>query len=163
MPLVSFAQYELRDVLGCFATGVAAVTTCRENSRPVGLAVNSFSPLSHDSPEIPWSIVSTAPPRGAFVNHDAFAVHVMPEVDISRILQFARPSDNKLDGVALRRGWREVPALDAAIARSECEVKPTNSCGDHHVIVGFARPIDRRGGNPLAFFRSQFTSFGATA
>ena len=139
------------------------MTTCGEFSRPVGLAVNSFSPLSLDPPEIPWSIVSTAPSRGAFVGHDAFAVYVMPEEDIGRILQFARPSDNNLDGVALRRGWREVPVLDTAIATSECEVKQTNSCRDHHVIIGLVRPIDRRGGNPLAFFRGQFTSFGATA
>ena len=163
MPLVSLAQRELRVIPGCFATGVAVVTTCGEYSRPVGLAENPFSPLSLDPPEIPWSIVSTAPTRGAFVSRDASAVCVTPEEYIGRILQLACPSDNKLDGVALRRGWRKVPVLDTAIAMSECEVKQTNSSGDHHKIIGFVRPIARRRGNPLAFFHGQFTLFGATA
>lgn len=163
MPLVSFAQRELREVLGCFATGVAVVTTCGEYSRPVGLAVYSFSPLSPDPPEILWSIVPKASSRGAFVSHGAFAAYDMLEEGEIRVQRFARPSDNKFDGVALHRGWREVPVLDTAIATSECEVSQTNCCRDHHMVIGFVRAIDSRGGIPLVYFRDQFTSFGAAA
>ncbi len=159
---VPFAQCELRDVLGRFATGVAVVTTCDNDAKPVGLAVNSFSSVSLDPPEILWSIASTAPSRTAFARHGAFAVNVMPAEDKDRIMQFARPSDNKFDGVPWRRGWCSVPVLDSAIATLECDVKQMILCGDHHIVVGSVRTIDSRDGNPLVFFRGQFTSLGAT-
>ena len=41
----------LRDVLGRIASGVAAVTTCGDQSQPLGLAVNSFGSVSLDPPE----------------------------------------------------------------------------------------------------------------
>ncbi|MCY3877088.1 MAG: flavin reductase family protein [Rhodobacteraceae bacterium] len=152
----------MRDVLGHFATGVAVVTTCGNDARPVGLAVNSFSSVSLDPPEILWSIASAAPSRTAFERHGAFAVNVMPEEDKDRILQFARPSDNKFDGVPWRRGRCEVPVLDSAIATLECDTKQMIPCGDHHIVVGSVRAIDSRDGNPLVFFRGRFTSLGVT-
>jgi len=157
-----FDAVELRDVLGRFATGVAVVTTCSEDSAPVGLAVNSFASVSLDPPEILWSIISTAPSRPAFEAHGSFAVNVMAEEDKDLTLQFARPSDNKFDGVAWRRGWRDVPVLDKAIATLECDIKEMIPCGDHHIVVGSVRAIDSREGSPLVFFRGQFTSLSAT-
>lgn len=138
------------------------VTTCDNDSRPLGLTVNSFSSVSLDPPEILWSIATNAPSRVAFKRHGAFAVNVMPEEDKHRILQFARPSDNKFDGVSWRRGWCEVPVLNSAIATLECDTKQMIPCGDHHIIVGSVRAIDSRDGNPLVFFRGQFTSLGTT-
>ena len=159
---VPFDQGQLRDALGRFATGVAVVTTCGDGAAPVGLAVNSFASVSLEPPEILWSIVSTAPSRPAFERHGAFAVNIMPEEDKDRTLQFARPSDDKFDGVAWRRGWRDVPVLDNALATLECDVKEMILCGDHHIVVGSVRAIDSRDGNPLVFFRGQFTSLGTT-
>ena len=159
---VPFDQRELREVLGRFATGVAVVTTCGDDAAPVGLAVNSFASVSLDPPEILWSIISTAPSRPAFQRHSAFTVNVMPAEDKDRTLQFARPSANKFEGVAWRRGWREVPVLDNAIATMECDLKQMIPCGDHHIVVGSVRAIDCRDGKPLVFFRGEFTSLGAT-
>lgn len=152
---------ELRDVLGHFATGVAVVTTCDARNAPVGMTVNSFASVSLDPAEILWSIASSAPSRDAFATHRAFAVNVMPEDYKEQTLQFARPSDNKFDGVAWRRGWRDVPVLDAAIATLECDVKDMIRSGDHEIIVGSVRAMDRSDGNPLLFFRGQFSSLGA--
>lgn len=155
-----FEQNGLRDVLGRFATGVTVVTTCAEDMGPVGLAVNSFASVSLDPPEILWSIVSSAPSRSGFERHGAFAVNVMREEDKDQALNFARPSDNKFEGVAWRRGWRDVPVLNTAIATLECDIKQMIPSGDHHIIVGSVRAIDSRDGNPLVFFRGQFTSLG---
>lgn len=158
---IPFAERELRDALGRFATGVAVVTTCDEDAAPVGLAVNSFASVSLDPPEVLWSISSSAPSRDAFARHRAFAVNVMSEQDKDRILQFSRPSENKFQGVAWRLGWQGVPVLENAIATLECDVKQMIPCGDHEIIVGSVRAIDSCDGNPLVFFRGQFTSLGA--
>ena len=157
----SFDAAELRDVLGRFATGVAVVTTCGDRGVPLGLAVNSFASVSLDPPEILWSIVSTAPSRPAFERHGAFAVNVMAEEAKDQTLQFARPSKDKFDGVSWRKGWREVPVLENAIATLECDIKEMIPCGDHHIVVGSVRAIDGSDGDPLVFFRGQFASLGA--
>ncbi len=156
-----FDQSKLREVLGRFATGVTVITTCGDDAAPMGLAVNSFASVSLDPPEILWSIVSNAPSRGAFESHGSFAVNIMSEDDKDQILQFARPSHNKFEGVNWRRGWRQVPVLDNAIATLECDVKQMIPSGDHHIIVGSVRSIFSREGNPLVFFGGQFTSLGA--
>ncbi len=155
---VPFDEGELRDVLGRFATGVAVVTTCGNEAAPVGLTVNSFASVSLDPPEILWSINSGAPSRTAFEQHGAFAVNVMPEEDKDRVLQFARPNDDKFEGVSWRRGWRELPVLENAIATLQCEIKQMILCGDHHIVLGSVMSIDSREGNPLVFFRGQFTT-----
>lgn len=153
---------EFRDVLGCFATGVTVVTTCGDDGAPVGLAVNSFASVSLDPAEILWSITSSAPSRSAFETCGAFAVNIMGEQDKESTLQFARPSDDKFGGVAWKRGWRDVPVLTSALATLECDVKQMIPCGDHHIVVGSVRAIDRRDGDPLLFYRGQFASLGAT-
>jgi len=43
----------LRDVLGCYATGVAIVTTRTNAGEHVAVTVNSFASLSLDPPLIP--------------------------------------------------------------------------------------------------------------
>ena len=87
---IPFAERELRDALGRFATGVAVVTTCDKDAAPVGLAVNSFASVSLDPPEVLWSISSSAPSRDAFARHRAFAVNVMSEQDKDRIDEHLR-------------------------------------------------------------------------
>ncbi len=152
---------DLRDVLGHFATGVAVVTTCDDKGEPIGMTVNSFASVSLEPAEILWSISDDAPSRDAFAAHRAFAVNIMPEDQKDLTLQFARPSENKFDNVDWRRGWRDVPVLGCALATLECDVKDMIPCGDHEIVVGSVRAIDKKDGDPLVFFRGQFTSLGA--
>lgn len=154
----SFDARDLRDVLGRFATGVTVITTLSETGVPLGLAVNSFASVSLDPAEILWSITSKAPSRPAFERHGAFAVNIMAQEDKEQTLRFAKPIDDKFEGVDWRPGWRDVPVLTNALATLECDVKDMVECGDHHIIIGSVRSIDSRDGDPLVFFRGGFTS-----
>ncbi|MEP3275451.1 MAG: flavin reductase family protein [Stappiaceae bacterium] len=152
----------LRDVLGCFATGVAVVTTCDTDAVPVGMTINSFASVSLDPPEILWSIASNASSRNAFVNHGAFAINIMSAQDKDRTLQFARPAEDKFRGVDWRPGWRGVPVLSLAMATLECELKQCIPSGDHEIVIGSVKAIDRRSGDPLIFYRGEFSELGST-
>ncbi len=156
----NFDKRELRNVLSRFATGVTVITTCGADGKPLGLVVNSFASVSLDPAEILWSIVSSAPSREAFEEHGAFAVNIMPEEEKEQTLQFARPLDDKFEGVDWSRGWRDVPVLNDALATLQCDVKQLIPCGDHHIVVGSVRAIDHREGNPLLFFGGQFATLG---
>lgn len=149
---------ELRDVLGQFTTGVTVITTLSETAAPLGLAVNSFASVSLDPAEILWSISSKAPSRSAFESHGAFVVNIMAHEDKEQTLRFAKPVDDKFEGVDWRPGWKGVPVLTNALATLECDVKQMVECGDHHIIIGSVRSIDSRDGDPLVFFRGDFTS-----
>jgi flavin reductase (DIM6/NTAB) family NADH-FMN oxidoreductase RutF len=50
----------LRDVLGCYATGVAIITTRTSAGEHVAVTVNSFSSLSLDPPLILFSLGKAA-------------------------------------------------------------------------------------------------------
>ena len=88
-------------------------------------------------------------------------MNIMPEEDKEYVLRIAKPIDNKFDGIAWRRGWRDVPVLENALATLACDVKKMIPCGDHHIVVGSVRATDGCEGDPLVFFRGQFTTLGA--
>ena len=88
-------------------------------------------------------------------------MNIMPEEDKEYVLRIAKPIDNKFDGIAWRRGWRDVPVLENALAALERDVKKMIPCGVHRIVVGSVRAIDSRESHPLVFFRGQFTTPGA--
>lgn len=150
----------LRDVLGCFATGVAVVTTLGDGGAPVGLVVNSFSSVSIEPPQILWSLALSAPSRGAFMTHPGFAVNIMPSEAKDLTMQFARPSDDKFGGIDWRPGCYGVPVLGAALATLECRTERRIESGDHEIFIGHVLQLDQTDGSPLIFHRGQFADLG---
>lgn len=152
---------DLRDVLGCFATGVTVVTTLGDDGAPLGLVVNSFSSVSLDPPLVLWSIGLESPSRPAFIRHPGFAINIMGADAKEKTMQFARPSENKFAGIDWEPGQHGVPVLADAIATLECETHKRIECGDHEILIGKVLQIDRNEGNPLLFHRGQFADIGA--
>lgn len=52
-----FESKILRNLLGCYPTGVAIVTTRTADGRDVGLTINSFASLSLDPPLVTFSLL----------------------------------------------------------------------------------------------------------
>jgi flavin reductase (DIM6/NTAB) family NADH-FMN oxidoreductase RutF len=153
---------DLRRTLGCFATGVTVVTTLGEDGAPVGLVVNSFSSVSLAPPQILWSLSLTAPCRGAFTAHHAFAVNIMPADAKDETLQFCRPSDDKFSGIDWHAGETGVPVLASAIATLECRTSRRIESGDHEIYIGDVLAMNRTEGMPLIFHAGRFTDLGQT-
>src|SRR5262245_1178778 len=51
---------ELRDAMGCFATGITIVTA-RANGQAAGVTANSFCSVSLDPPLVLWCLSKSAP------------------------------------------------------------------------------------------------------
>lgn len=151
---------QLRDVFGCFATGVTVVTSIGETGAPVGLVVNSFSSVSLDPPLILWSIGVNSPSRDAFCAHPGFAVNVMGADAKDETMQFARPSDDKFAGVDWWAGKHDVPVLTNAVATLECETEQRILSGDHEIFIGRVLRVDNRDAAPLIFHRGKFAELG---
>ncbi|XKE46163.1 flavin reductase family protein [Halomonas organivorans] len=151
----------LRDTLGRFATGVTIVTARTEEGAPVGITANSFSSLSLDPPLILWSLALTSPSLPAFAEGRAFAVNILGHHQDALAMQFARPSDDKFEGVAHRDNAAGVPLLEGALARLECRVEFTRIAGDHLLIVGRVQAFATEEGEPLLFYQGGFQRLSA--
>ncbi|MEO9843579.1 MAG: flavin reductase family protein [Roseobacter sp.] len=151
---------ELRDVLGCFATGVAVVTSVGDEGKPVGMTINSFSSVSLDPPLVLWSIGLNTPSRSAYANHSSFAINIMCAESKETSLHFARPSEDKFADVDWTPGHDGVPVLKAALATLECTVQDRIISGDHEIFIGRVVRLGNRDGDPLLFHRGKFAHLG---
>ncbi|MEP5155364.1 flavin reductase family protein [Planktotalea sp.] len=150
----------LRDVLGCFATGVAVVTSVGDEGKPVGMTINSFSSVSLDPPLVLWSIGLETPSRSAYAAHPSFAINIMCAQSKELSLHFARPSEDKFAGIDWRPGIDGVPVLDAALATFECTVEDRIVSGDHEIFIGRVMSMGQREADPLLFHRGKFAHLG---
>ena len=151
---------ELRDVLGCFATGVAIVTSIGDAGRPVGMTINSFSSVSLDPPLVLWSIGLNTPSRRAYAAHPSFAINIMCSQSKDMSLHFARPSDEKFADVDWAPGHNGVPVLGGALATLECKVHDRVISGDHEIFIGRVVRLCQKSGDPLLFHRGKFAHLG---
>jgi flavin reductase (DIM6/NTAB) family NADH-FMN oxidoreductase RutF len=161
-PTPAFDARDLRDVLGCFATGVTVVTTLDQTGTPVGLVVNSFSAVSLDPPLILWSIGLGSPSHQAFIDHPGFTINIMGAGSKDQTMQFARPSDDKFAGIDWRAGTHGVPVLNDAVATLECTTDQRIIAGDHEIFIGRVEQIAQTDGAPLLFHKGQFANIGDT-
>ncbi|MEP5759000.1 MAG: flavin reductase family protein [Litoreibacter sp.] len=151
---------ELRNVLGCFATGVAIVTSIGDQGKPVGMTINSFSSVSLDPPLVLWSLGLNSPTRNAYASHPSFAINIMCSESKDVSLHFARPSDDKFANVDWTPGHDGVPVLNDALATLECTVEDRIISGDHEICIGRVVKLAQKEGDPLLFHRGKFAHLG---
>jgi flavin reductase (DIM6/NTAB) family NADH-FMN oxidoreductase RutF len=149
-------QQALRSALGCFATGIAVVTTRGGDGLPVGLTVNSFNSVSLDPPLILWSISLSAPSLPAFRDHDGFAVNILAADQAEICMQFARGAEDKFSGVGWREGRFGVPLIEGAVAQFECSTHARHPGGDHEIYLGRVVGLSASDTPPLVIWRGSF-------
>ncbi len=71
---------KLRRTLGCFATGVAVVTTKDEDTLPSGMTINSFSSVSLEPPLILWSLSLESARLDIFQQAEYFAINILAAI-----------------------------------------------------------------------------------
>ncbi len=147
---------EYRRAMGCFATGVAVVTTCDKNGARVGLTISSFNSVSLDPPLVLWSIAHDSLSYATFMEAEFFAVNVlaMNQQDMSE--RFAKSGRNKFDGLNCGVGINGAPILPEYSAVYECRIEYRYDGGDHKIIVGRVLKFEDRGTDPLIFYRGHF-------
>lgn len=126
-----------RQLLGCFPTGVAVITTRDAVGRPVGLTCNSFSSVSLEPPLVLFSLRKASSLVGAFREGEGFAINILSQRQDALSGRFAssRIAD-KFEGVAWRPGPLGMPVIDDCLASFECSVHACHDAGDHHIFIG---------------------------
>ncbi len=160
MPDGSFdISRRLRSAFGRFASGVTVVTMRDSRGEPTGITVNSFSSLSLDPPLLLFSVGQEQMCRRWLELGNKFTVNVLAREHENLAWQFARPLENKFDGVAWRSGSNGAPIIDGTLAHFECQKWETAKGGDHLIVIGEVLDFDARDGDALIFFRGAMGNF----
>jgi flavin reductase (DIM6/NTAB) family NADH-FMN oxidoreductase RutF len=152
-------QRQLRDVFGCFATGVTIITAREANGMPVGLTANSFSSVSLDPPLILFNLDRAANCARAFDVGMPFTVNVLRHDQQAQSNHFASKVEDKFASgeFVWTDGENGCPVLDGALASLECICDSLHDGGDHWIIIG--RVTQTESGNdgaPLLFYRGRY-------
>ena len=102
---------ELRKALGCFATGVAIITTSDEKFNPVGVTINSFTSLSLEPPLVMWGLSKRAPSLDAFKYRRLFEVNILSSEQEDLLKVFSTPSENKFLDVKWDMSEKRLPKI----------------------------------------------------
>ena len=147
---------EFRRALGCFATGVAVVTTLDASGERVGITVSSFNSVSMDPPLVLWSIADDAMSYDTFMNAKYFAVNLLTSGQQELSARFASKGADKFEGLDCREGLHGSPILPEYAACFECRTEHRYEGGDHKIIVGRVLRLEDTDADPLIFYHGHF-------
>ena len=147
---------EFRAALSRFASGVTILTLRDDAGRDHGMTVSAFSSLSLSPPLVLACVDESATMRDRFHVGATFAVHMLGADQSALSDRFADPDADRFDGLAVDRGFADVPLLPGAVARLQCVVDALLPGGDHTIVVGKVLDADVHDGDPLVYFRGRY-------
>lgn len=156
--MADFDPRQLRNVLGRFFTGVTVVTTVDETGKALGVTANSFTSVSLDPPLILWNQAVAAPSHPVFREAERFAINILAEDQVPVSQRFSRPSPDRFEGLAVRRGLGGVALIDGCCAVLECRKVATHAGGDHAVFIGQVERVSSNDRRPLIFGDGRYLS-----
>jgi flavin reductase (DIM6/NTAB) family NADH-FMN oxidoreductase RutF len=150
----------LRNVLGCYATGVAIITVRTPAGDHIGVTVNSFSAVSLEPPLILFSLVRTANVLSAFQQGDRFTVNILGHGQRALSNMFAGPSTASWDEARFAVGENGCALFADCLAQLECAKARELEGGDHIIFFGAVERFHLRSPvDPLLFYRGAYGTY----
>lgn len=152
--VASATAADMKAALSSFCTGIAVITACGSDGRPVGMAVQSFSSVSLDPPLVCFCPARTSTTWPRIHAAGAFAVNILAADQEELCRGFAVTGGDKFAGVSWRPGASGAPLLDGVLATVECVPEGVLDGGDHAIVLGRVTTLTtHRDGAPLLYFR----------
>jgi len=143
----------LRNAFGRFATGVAVVSLTDADGQATGVTISSFSSLSLEPPLCLFSLGKNQVSCRWIEAGNGFNVNILRDDQQGAAWQFAKPSEDKFDGVAWYEGRNGLPVIADNLCHFECAHWETYDGGDHIIVVGRIDHFEEGRGDPLVFYR----------
>jgi flavin reductase (DIM6/NTAB) family NADH-FMN oxidoreductase RutF len=156
-------QRSFRQMMGCFATGVAVITLKREDGTSVGLTINSLTSVSLDPPMILFCIDKKAhlyPPIRA---SQTFAVNFLGEGQEPVSRYFADRHHSLKPKSLWDKPQDDCPILRQTLGWLICRKSAVHKGGDHDIFLGEVTKLHKRSGprDPLLYFHGRYRGIGA--
>lgn len=146
-----------RDALGCYATGIAVVTTAGEGSSPVGVTVNSFASVSLDPPLVLFSLGHGSTSLEAMRGGGRFVINVLGAHQRALSARFAQVGEDRWEDVEHTLAPCGSPILSGCLAHFVCRTERIMPGGDHDIFLGRVESFEGTGdGAPLLYFRGGY-------
>jgi flavin reductase (DIM6/NTAB) family NADH-FMN oxidoreductase RutF len=154
----------LRDVLGCYATGVAIISARTGKGEHVAVTVNSFASLSLDPPLVLFSLGKKTNILTHFQQAQCFAVNILAHQQESLSNVFARPSSARWDTCTYSEGDNGCALFADVLAQLECSRYAEIDGGDHRTFFGQVTQIHLgRAADPLLFYRGRYGTYARSS
>jgi len=150
----------LRNVLGCYATGVAVITTRNAADEHIGVTVNSFSSVSLAPPLILFSLARNANVLAAFEATRHFTINILSHTQESLSNMFARPSSASWENIPYTVGENNCALFTGSLAQLECGKFNVIEGGDHLIFLGEVTSVHlHNAADPLLFYRGRYGTY----
>lgn len=150
----------LRNVLGCFATGVAILTTRTRAGEHTAVTINSFSSVSLEPPLVLFSLAKSANALQHFQRAKSFAVNILSHRQESLSNMFARPSSADWQATRFVEAENGCALFADSLAQLECDLQSEMDGGDHLVFFGRVTRLHLRSiVDPLLFYRGRYGAY----
>ncbi len=147
---------QFRQVMAHVPTSVAIVAGVVD-SRPKGLSVGTFVPVSLDPPLVGFFVARTSKSWPPIKSSGSFCVSVLGHDPAEISPRFAVSEADKFVGVEWRPAPSGNPVLVGAVAWIDCAVERIVETGDHLLVVGTVLEMGvETGRNPLLHHRSGY-------
>jgi flavin reductase (DIM6/NTAB) family NADH-FMN oxidoreductase RutF len=149
-----------RTTMGCFATGVAVITTAWEG-QVHGMTANAFLSVSLEPPLVLVSIGRNARMHQLLVVGRTYGVSKLTEDQEHYSRHF---SGRPVEGLQPTFIWHdETPLLADALAYVVARVVDAHPAGDHTLFIGQVEHLHCQNGRPLLFYRGQYGRLASVA
>ncbi|MFZ2102563.1 MAG: flavin reductase family protein [Oricola sp.] len=151
----------LKVAMGCFATGIAVVTT-RYRGVDYGMTCNSFNTVSLDPALVLWSVHRTSSSHEAFLQGGGYTVSILgaDQEEIAR--RFTRgTAAERFAGLPSERLPTDRLLIGGAVAWFDCALETAVEAGDHDVLIGRVLDFASTPRPPLGYLHGRFVPFGS--
>ncbi|SMY08039.1 flavin reductase family protein [Flavimaricola marinus] len=153
-----FDPRALRDAFGQFASGITVVSLLDGDGRPTGVTVSSFSSLSLEPALCLFSLGKSQMSCKWIDSGNGFNINILSAEQEASAWQFAKPLEDKFDGVEWYAGRNALPVLKGSLCHFECAKWNVYDGGDHIIVVGQITHFERGDGDPLLFYRGKMAT-----
>lgn len=151
-------EYHFKECLGCFATGVAVVTTLF-NEKPYGVTVNSFASVSLHPPLVLFSLDKHSYCYPFFRKAKYFAVNLLQEKQqhLSVLFSSKLSSHERWEKICYQSYMTGCPVFEEVVAYLECRVVNLYPGGDHSIFIGKVLDGKRLSHDaPLLYYQGEY-------
>lgn len=159
---IAVDQGLFRKTIGCFATGVAIVTT-KSHGELYGMTVNSLVSVSMHPRLILVCLANGARTISGVQARGWFVVHILQEGQAALCNRFARPGKDHFACADFIFNEYDLPVLLGCLAYLVCRLEHIIMEGDHVIVVGEVCKVEFGEGAPLVFFRGAYHSMSTKA
>jgi flavin reductase (DIM6/NTAB) family NADH-FMN oxidoreductase RutF len=164
-PDATVTRASMRNLMQCFPTGVAVVTSTDHAGQPRGMTCTSLSSVTLEPPSLLVCLNGSTRTLAAIRAQGVFAVNLL-HADGQRAAEvFSQPLPDRFSRVS----WQATPVhgqpwlIRDAFAMAECQVSGISPVGDHVVIVGMVVNVSQHDAVPLLYGFRRFSRWAAAA